>query len=368
MNRLILLLALAACACDRLPIGFDQLERVPAAASTTLFPDSLDSYVKYVPLGSAADMLLGRDEWFESRALFRFNLSDSALDSVLSVQLVLFPRDSTPMGFVCRPCSTAWSGAAANWRMADSSTQWLEPGGDYWQLTLCQDTFRGDSLVLELNRSYLDTLVRHSWGVFLFPLDTGFVRVASSSDSRRLPRLILTYHGGIKRTYNSIDDTHIMDTLRLRANPGDLLVGSGVACRTWLRFNIDSIPTEATIARAELRFRPRVLYRRSDTLPVGARRLTESYAVKGRNAAMHNASSGYMLYTPGDSSPEVRIDVHSLIQDWKTRPDSVMNHGLVVVAEPEYTHLFRLRLPRTGSDAPRLEIDYVLPPKDRLAR
>lgn len=368
MNRLLPVFILVACACDRLPVGFDQLGRVPEAARVTLFPDSSDSYVKYVPLGAAGDMLLGRDDWFESRPLFRFNPPDSALDSVLSVQLVLFARDSTPMGFVCRPCSSAWSASAATWRMADSSTQWLNPGGDYWPAALCQDTFRGDSLVLEIDRNSLDTIVRHSSGFFLFPLDTGFVRVASSSDSRRLPRLILNYRGGITKTYNSIEDTHIMDTLRLHASPGDLLVGSGVACRTWLHFDLDTIPVEATIARAELRFRPRVQYRRSDTILVGVRRLTESYSAKGRNAAVHTSSAGYMFFVPGDSTPEVCIDIHRLVQDWRTRPDSVANHGLVVVAEPEYTSLFRLRVPRTGTDAPRLEIDYVLPPEDRFAR
>ncbi|MEO0077661.1 MAG: DNRLRE domain-containing protein [candidate division WOR-3 bacterium] len=344
------------------------MERVPEAVGVTLLPDSSDSYVKYIPLSAANDMLLGRDDWFESRPLFRFNPPDSALDSVVSVQLVLFPRDSTPMNFVCRPCSSTWSASAATWRMADSATQWLNPGGDYWPTVICQDTFMGDSLVLELNRKHLDTIVRRSSGFFLFPLDTGFVRIASSSDSRRQPKLILTYKGGIKKTYNSTEDTHIMDTLRLRANPGDLLVGSGVACRTWLRFNLDTIPIEATIARAELRFRPRVLYSRADTLLVGARRLTESYSAKGRNAAVHTSAAGYVFYIPGDSTPEVKIDVHGLIQDWRTRPDSISNYGLVIVAEPEYTSLFRLRLPRTGADAPRLEVDYVLPPKDRFAR
>ena len=51
-------------------------------------------------------------------------------------------------------------------------------------------------------------------------------------------------------------------------------------------------------------------------------------------------------------------------QFWTANPDS--NLGLYIIAEPEYARMFRLRVPTSGPDAPRLEVFYNLPPEDRF--
>jgi hypothetical protein len=58
------------------------------------------------------------------------------------------------------------------------------------------------------------------------------------------------------------------------------------------------------------------------------------------------------------------IDIHRLVQYWTANPDS--NFGLYITAEPEWTRIFRLRVPGSGADAPRLDILYALPPAGRF--
>jgi hypothetical protein len=160
----------------------------------------------------------------------------------------------------------------------------------------------------------------------------------------------------------------------------DLLVGSGVAFRTWLYFGVDSIPAEATIARADLKFKPEIRYHWGDTVSIGASRLKESYFEKGANVRYESLPSSVATYViPADSDSVVTIDIRSLVQLWVNYPDSIWtnhpdssisdtlrNHGLVLGSSPEWSPLFRLRIPRTGPNAPRLYIEYVLPPEDRF--
>ena len=49
-----------------------------------------------------------------------------------------------------------------------------------------------------------------------------------------------------------------------------------------------------------------------------------------------------------------------------TSTDTIPNYGLLITSSPEWSTLFRLRIPRTGPNAPRLNIQYVLPPEDRF--
>ena len=62
MKRLLATVALLALGCNTLPIGEDGLGRLPAADSLVILPDSSAGYGKYVPLGAADTMYLGRDD------------------------------------------------------------------------------------------------------------------------------------------------------------------------------------------------------------------------------------------------------------------------------------------------------------------
>jgi len=354
--------------CNTLPVGEDGLGRVPGADSLTFIPDSSAGLARYAVLGAADTMLLGRDDGYVSRVLINFELPDSALDSITRVQLILYPTDSTRMEFVCYPCTVGWDAGAATWRVADSSTHWLNPGGDFDSTTtVCRDTLLNDSLVIEIDPGLMPELVRESFGMILLPLDSGFAGISSGFSLANSPRIRI-YRGEDEEnisTINAIEDTHIVDTLGVNAGPGEQRVGSGFAFRTWLYFNLDSIPSEATIARAELRFIPVIEHRRDDTLRLGIRRLLEPFDRYRRNPVFADAPSGRLEYIiASESVPTATIDIDLLIQYWTAHPDS--NFGLLIVAEPEWADFFRMRLPGSGANAPQLNVLYALPPTGRF--
>lgn len=369
-------LSFVLLACNTLPVGYDQLrDRVTGTADTTLLPDSASSYARYVPLGGSGILYLGRDTSYVSRLVLRFSILDTMnLDSITSFQLVLHQKDTLKtMGFICRPCSSEWMESGVSWQMADSFNHWLTPGGDFLPDTLATGTMAGDSAVFNFRYVEFDSARRatiRNCGIGIFPQDTGFAAIYSGASTATAPRLRVTYTNNgkeTKRVINDIADASLIDTVTTHSQPFDLLVGSGVAFRTWLVFNLDSIPAEATIARADLKFKPETRYRRTETIVLGASRLTESFTQKGANARYEALPRSYATYAvPADSDTVVTLDIRSLVQLWTSRSDTLHNYGLLITASPEWSELFRLRVPRTGPNAPKLEIQYVLPPEDRF--
>ncbi len=361
-------LALLLVACNTLPVGFDQLTTLPESGTLELFPDSLDGYSRHVPLGYADWLLLGSDEQYESRVLLKFPLKDSALDSVTSVHLILYPLDSTSVTFVCRACSTEWTTSAVTWLLADSATRWLTPGGDLWGFTLGTATLTRESTVVELDRSRLRLLVQKSSGIVLLPTDTGFAAITNMTDTKAGPKLVFHYADGKKRIYYATGDAHIVDTINIRSQLTDLLLGASFAFRTYVKFRLDTLPPEVTILRAQLSFTPRTIYHRSDTLKIGVHRLTESYQLRNRYAGYEEKAGATTTYIPVGQDTTVSLDITALVQNWVSYPDSFPNHGLLITAEPEWQRPFRLKLFRSGNNAPRLKIQYITPPPDRFSR
>ncbi len=362
MKTLAIALALCLLACNTLPVGFDGLDRIPADSSLTLSPDTAASYGKYVPLGAADIMYLGRDDDYESRIILGFPLPDSILDSIASLQLIIHPADSNEMSFVCRPCSISWSSDAVSWKMADSFTRWATPGGEYWHLDLAAGTFTGESLVLELDLAHIETLARESYGVILFPTDTGFAAIHSRHSLTTSPRIRISYLDDSELIYDASQDAHLVDTGDIYLPPQYLMVGSGVAFRSHFRFDIDSIPRQATIAKAELRLQPELQYQRDDTLRLGIHKLTAPF---DRYAAFDLSPAARFSFVPASDSDSVAIlDIRNLVQFWTAHPDS--NFGLLLTAEPEWSNMFRLRIPSAGAKSTRLELLYVMPPEDRF--
>lgn len=361
----ILLLFLA---CNTLPVGFDQITNLPTTTTLDLPPESLDCYGKHVPLGYADYLLLGKDDHYESRILIKFPLKDSALDSVNSVQLVLHPIDSVPINFVCRACSTEWNTGAVTWVLADSATRWFTPGGDFWEFALGTGTLTRESTIVELDQSHLPLLVQKSTGIMLIPTDTGFCAITNMTNVKLGPKMILRYNDGRVRVYYPTGDAHIVDFSFIQTNPTDLLVGSSFAFRTYIKFNLETIPAQATIISAELSFKPRTLYRRTDTLKLGIHRLTESYPLRTRYAGYEEIASNTTTFLPASADTIITIEMARLVQKWISHPDSFPNYGLLITAEPEWEKPFRLKILRSGSASPRLKINYVLPPPDRFSR
>ena len=313
------ILTFAFLGCNTLPVGYDQLRnRVTGASDTTLVPDSAAGYARYVPLGGSSMLYLGHDTSYQSRVVVRFSIPDTmVLDSITSFQLVLHQSDTLArMGFICRPCSLEWAENGVSWQMSDSSNHWISLGGDFLSDTVAAGTMTGDSITIDFKYVGLDSAHRaaiRSSGIGIFPQDTGIVAIYSGSSAATAPRLRVTYTNKGKATsriISDISDASLIDTVATHANPLDLLVGSGVAFRTWLWFALDSIPAEATIARADLKFRPEMKYHRTDTIVLGVHRLIDSYTEKADNARFEETPSGSAsYYVPADSDTVVTIDI-----------------------------------------------------------
>ncbi len=372
------LLCLLLAACNTLPVGFGEVgDRVPGDSALTLLPDTAVGYARYVQLGEATELYFGRDTAFVSRVILRFSIPETLnLDSIASVELVLHTNDSARVPFVCRPCSTSWNEYGVSWLMADSTNHWANVGGDYWRVDIGADTTGPDSIVVDLAYRTLTeeqrAAVRDN-GIVLFPLDTGFAMVQSQSSATKGPRILVTYTDGkTELEYLALATGLIVDTVRISAAPTDLLVGAGLALRSQVLFNLDSIPAAATITQAELRFRPQTRHRRSDTLAFGAHRLTQSFAGRGGSARFIETAARIVYYVPpADSDTTVSLDLRSLVQFWTTYRDSTgvhcdSNFGLLLKADPEWARFFHLRVPRSGPNSPQLRIQYVMPPGDRF--
>ncbi|MEO0077530.1 MAG: hypothetical protein ABIK86_00820 [candidate division WOR-3 bacterium] len=376
MKRLACLVTFVLIGCNMSPVGFGGLQnRVPAVRLDSLRADSMAGFSRLVPLSSGQQMYVGQDSLYRSRALCRFALPDTlTLTAIQAVRLVLHPVDSTAgMKFVCRPCSTEWDSSAATWYMADGGSHWYTPGGDFWPVDVATGNLQGESVVVDLRYRDLEEPVREAVrlnGIFLLPdIDTGIVAVWSAgATAAKRPRIRVSYSGGAEKSFDATVTTTLVDTMPRTVSPFDLLVGAGVAFRTWLRFRLDSIPREATIARADLFLRVEPKYMHQESVALSIRRLTESFGAKGVYAQFEALPSASRYYRPGDTL--VRFDIRSLVQYWTSQRDRLGqgtgNFGLLVMAEPEWTRPFRVRVTRSGVRAPRLDVEFVMPPEGRF--
>jgi len=375
-------LMLLVLSCNTLPVGYDGLGRVPDTRAFVLAPDSVASYGRHAALGSADTLRLGQDDDFRTRCLVKFALPETlTLDSILSIQLILHPLDTLRVDsfeFICRPCSTGWEEASATWVLCKAEEQWLHRGGDYLDTVVARASVLKDSVVFDLQYLALDTALQRfirDNGLLLFPAtdaDTGFLKVGSAEATSALqPRTKVIYRtDSTTRYFTTSEDATICDTVPGSTRAYELLVGSGFVFRTWLRFRLDSIPAEATVAEAELRFRPAVQYSRSDSFALSIQRLTEPLSSRGLNPALASAMTTEWYVPPIDSDTVIRFDITSLVQYWTTNRDSAgadtANFGLVIAPDEDWSDFFRLKVPATGADACSLNIRYVLPPQDRF--
>jgi hypothetical protein len=381
--QLALFAALVLAGCNTLPVGYDGLGRYPETDELVLRPDSVASYGRYVNQGEANRLFVGSDADFRARAFVKFHVPDTlTLDSVLAIKLILHPVDTArtdSFRFVCVPCSSSWDEASLTWVMRKSEDQWFIRGGDFRPETVATGALAGDSLVIDLSYAARDSASRAAIaanGLALLPAgpsDTGFAAFWSlEATTAYQPRTKVIYRRDSAVKYFPADaDASIFDTMPGSSRPGQLLVGSWFTYRTWLRFRLDSVPREATIAGADLTFTPSVQYCRADSLSLAAYRLTERITTRGVNPQFAGATVTATYPRPTADSM-LSFDIHSLVQFWTTNRDSAAgdtaNFGLVVAPGPSWPTPFRVRLPDPAGDTlePRLRVRYVMPPEDRF--
>lgn len=360
ISRFLLLLVFS---CDKTPVGYNELERdVSNPVFTEFRPNARFSYSKYVPLGTADYLVLGRNSEYESRVLIQFPLQDSALAEVDSVKLTLYPKHYQQISFSIHPIVPApageWRENYATWIKMDEGIPWQTDGGDFLQTQLVPTTtLTADSCIMRFNLNKLDTLVNHSYGIILIPEPSvqGFATINSKAISSKAPKMVM-YYGNTPKVFTPSQDCHIVDTTNLGISLLDLMLGSGFAFRTLLKFNVDTIPDNVTIAYAEIILPVQSCYSISDTFQIGIWKLLDpTFNELTKYADNISAKTNYIT-----SRDTIIFDLRKLLQHWIAKPDS--NFGILVSCYPENYEISRIKL-KTNI---YLKVGYILPPQGRF--
>jgi len=357
--------ALALLSCDHNPLGFDQFDRdlqEPQFPATPLV--AAGSYGKFNANGRGDNMILGRNSEYESRILIRFPLQDSALDSVTAVSMVLYTRSARAVPFRICPTTLEWDDYQTTWHDAKSGEPWFTEGGDFDTARLASSVIAKDSTIIDLDQATLRTMVDHTSGIILLPEpaaaeSVNLANLYTLSTSGKRPKVVVQY-GTKKRTYEASQNTFIVDTLGLNLQISDLWVGSGYVFRSYLKFDVDSVPANGTVVTAELKVRSDTAVGLQDTVQLGVHRLTKDYRVSEKNAPFDGTIISHRQFIANQDSV-VSFDVRSLVQFWSLKPDS--NFGLLVTMEPENADISRVELSRRV--LPGLRVGYVKPPRGK---
>lgn len=363
----VLIITVVILRCDKTPVGYDELERDISNPEFNEFrPTNRFCYGKYVPLGDANYFVLGKNQEYEARILMQFPFPDTTinLDSVSSARLVLYPKRYENISFKVHPIQTSseWKENNATWKRMDEAVPWMADGGDYYPTVLAEGALTSDSCVITLNRNKLDTIVNHCNGLIIVPEQSvqSFATINSRNISSKAPKIVFQFLNNTTKTYTPTQDCHIIDTLDLVLLPTELWVGSGFPFRTMLKFNLDTIPENVTIASAELSINIQSHYSISDTLSIGIWKLKEStFDAYTSFADIISNQTQFIVST----DTIVTFDIRRIVQSWNSKPDS--NFGILLSVYPENYEISRIKI-KTGSYMPKLKVGYILPPKGRF--
>ncbi len=350
--------------CNRSPVGLDQLDRELAEpVNFEFYPKASACYEKYIPNGASSSLILGWNREYKSRVLLMFPLVDSALESVTQAQLILYTNRLRNLAFDVHIVSEDWLENGVSWVRTDSAGYWFTPGANFSETSIGSASIAEESTIIVLNRSSVDTLVRNGYGIILIPRniqqDTGFAFLYSDETSKK-PKIIFKYSDE-ERTFTCSQDASIIDTVYLHLERNDLWIGSGYAYHTYLKFETDTIPTEATITNAELILHPAKSFLLTDTVEIGIHRLLEPYQEFLTTKFSPGISAKGRFIT---SDTVISIDLRNLVQFWSLNQDS--NFGFIINGYPEYNEIFRIELKRDLTDRPLLKTGYILPPTGRF--
>lgn len=353
------MLVLTILNCNRSPVGFDELDReLSEPILYQLNPNALDCYQKHLAQGASSNLILGKNQEYESRVLINFPLVDSLLDSLNEVRLVLKTNRFQGVRFTTHIIKQEWQENTVTWLKTDSAGYWLNPGADFSETVIGQGTISADSTVIILN--HIDSLVHAGNGLILIPEDTGFA-LLYSCETANDPKVIYKYPKK-ERIFTASADASIIDTVNLHLARNQFWIGAGYGYHTYLKFAFDPIDTNVTITDAELILHPTKSFLLTDTVEIGVYRLLEPYREGLTTQKFYPNISAKTRFTNTDTL--IKIDLKNLVQFFSLNRDS--NFGFILKGYPEYSSIFRIELKTDWANYPLLKFGYILPPKGRF--
>jgi hypothetical protein len=150
--------------------------------------------------------------------------------------------------------------------------------------------------------------------------------------------------------------------------PDTLLVcANGFPSRTFLRFDLSGVPPEASVIRAQLNLTLDMAASSFDSMTVICFGLVEPISGYTTSHGAAGSGSTTLSYASKRNDPDIAMDVTPLVQPQVSR--KVSNYGLVVRSTNEKIDLdFAVIASSRGdsADAPRLEVQYLVPPAPRI--
>ncbi|MEO0184736.1 MAG: DNRLRE domain-containing protein [candidate division WOR-3 bacterium] len=356
MKRCGLLVLLIFIGCNKLPLGEDELENRGDFESITLDLSLYTAFTesKLIPLGSSQNLVLGKDNRYQSRIILSFNFSDTTYQGLDQIKLILFKNNSfnnDTLRFSVHVLTSDFSETEATWYKKDNTDLWTSAGGDFEIDSLRQGEIKGDSCVVYFN--YIDlNKIRNGKGVILLPQDTGFCSFYARESGK--PPLFRLVKNNVVTSIPIKADCHIMqiDTF---PNYWENWLGSGVAFRDYVKFAYDTLLDNTRAVYGELTFKAKNYFGLRDSIEIGVKCLTKPYSGFDTELGPLIALKKFAL-----NDTAFTIDVVQYVQRIIEHPDS--NFGMFIYLSPENYDIANIQLV-TGSH--QLKVGYIKPPEER---
>jgi hypothetical protein len=265
------LVSLVWLGCNEEPtsvgIGLLSSQDLVRVDTTTITAVTGTTVRKRINTGSSSEIMVGKFQGYEARALLRFTGVPDTLQSatVLSAYLILKAnyRFGDPQGnlaFSVDKMVQGWTETGVTWDSI-STASYVQTTTTSFSEAIA-DT---DSVAVSL-----DPNLMHDWfqaaadsqaieGIVLIPTDASNKIVGfnsfQSSDALEIPRLVVTVLNGTEQDTLTLaygQDAYVANIDNLNSDPNLLYVQAGVAYRSIVTFDLSSVPSHVGIHQAML--------------------------------------------------------------------------------------------------------------------
>ena len=350
--------------------GSEDFDVFYAAASDTFFHTSVNN-------GSSSYLYFGHTTKIQSKILLQFGvLPDTG--TVDSARVILWPRNiiGPSEGSLTASIHTItkeWDGSEITWETFDDSHIGDEISTKDISAESMSDTF---FVTFTLSTPTVQSWIDNSeptpnHGMLLSsseaPFHIEFYSGESSIDPERRPILIIYMTIDTLKQFAALSpavDTFIATTQQEPAQDR-LFVANGTALRSYIEFDIDSIPSESTINGAFLTMYVDTSFSFPDDngfFGLQTHPVTESNWIVP--TIPYNSLAYVVSALGGDSAV---INITPFVQSWNAGGE--VNYGLLIVGEQENTSIYQRAFYSTKADSakrPKLKIFYSLSPSSRI--
>ncbi len=355
MKKYTLLLLFFIC-CNKLPIGEEELgERgiFDAEEIELVCHVTLTEYDMFPQLGGSHNLIVGKNDDYESRILLKFDFPDSSFEGLDEIKLVMRRNDDfhkDTIEFSIHLLKAEFDEDEANWYRRTEEDGWEAAGGDFEEDSIRSGEIVGDSLVVMFNYIELEK-IQSSDGMIMITEDDGFVYFYSR-EGGSAPQFILVKN----EVVTSIPikaDCHIV------TGPEPFYIeswlGSGIPYRNYAKFLFDSLLIGKRAIYAELSFEVEDYFVMRDTIEIGVKELLEPIddfdTPTGSFITLKRLAVDDTLFS---------LDIVRHIQRMIEYPDS--NFGFFIMLSPENYDIANLKI---VNHSHQLKVGYISPPEER---